>query len=383
MRASISVMLAAVTLIACGHRANAQVFTGDIYPSLGNVQVQNTTTWMQFLSDRLATNSNSVSNCCATNVSCTDGTIFQNNNVQLTSLSSGAGSVNNTCLVALYGDSTSDWSGWAQGYGLGGNISNNPSAGGLNYSLGGTLFGVDRRLDENLVVGAFGGYTGTSMRDGVNGSAASMNDYQFGLYQAYGLDQFYVTNVDAFSNDTYGVIRPPVLGVGLGTASSNSYGNQYSHYTEAGLTLGENGFRLQPFVGLQYLYLNQHGFTESGAPPTNLTSGNQVTNSLRGSLGTRVSQDYFWNGVTLTPSASARYQHEMGDGQPTMTQAFTSAPGVPFSTPGNFLGRDFGLFTIGGNAKLSPNLSLFCTLGAQIASYYSAITGSGGFQVQW
>ncbi len=59
------------------------------------------------------------------------------------------------------------------------------------------------------------------------------------------------------------------------------------------------------------------------------------------------------------------------------------APTVSFVTAGNYLGRDFGLFTLSTTAYLSERSSLFAAVDSQFANNYNAVIGSGGFQYRW
>jgi outer membrane autotransporter protein len=275
------------------------------------------------------------------------------------------------------------WTGWTQGYGQGGSVSGNGNAGGLGYGLGGTLFGLDRWLTENTLVGMLGGYAGSSLGDHLVGSNARINAYQLGFYGMHRRGRFYLSNIDALSFDNDTVTRPINFGTIARTATGTSSGTQFAHYGEAGLTLGSGTTRIQPFSGLQYIYLRQQGYNETGAGSVNLAVGSQNVSSIRGSLGCRVYQEYSWKNVRLIPVAQARYQREWGDGTQLITSSFTGAPTASFVTAGNTLGRNFGLFGLGSNAVLSPRASLYAGYDLQVASGYLAHMGSASFQYRW
>jgi outer membrane lipase/esterase len=228
-----------------------------------------------------------------------------------------------------------------------------------------------------------GGYAGSSLGDHLVGSSARINAYQVGMYAMHRRGRFYLSNIDALSFDNDTVTRPIDFGTIDRTATGTSLGNQYAHYSEAGLTLGSGTTRFQPFTGLQYIYLHQQGYNESGAGSVNLAVGNQNVNSVRGSVGCRVYQEYSWKTVRLIPVAQARYQHEWADGTQLITSSFSGAPTASFVTAGNTLGRNFGLFGLGSNAVLSPRASLYAGYDLQVASGYLAHMGSANFQYRW
>lgn len=348
--------------------------TGDIYPSLGTVVRQTSTAQMQILSSRLASLIGPASPKVAS--------LQSPNGIRLVSRQASD-------TPAVSGSPASspvdgqNWSTWAQGYGLGGNVTGDGNAGGTNYQLGGTLFGVERWLGDNLMVGVLGGYAGTSVHESQSGASAQINTYQAGLYELFREDLIYVSNIDAFSNNAFDVSRPINFGTVHGTASSNTSGNQWSHYTEAGTSHSFDDLKLQPFVGLQYLYLDQPGVNESGANSLDLTTQSEALRSFRGSLGARVAQEMMWGNTLVVPSLAARYQHEFGNGSQIFTSSFAGAPTVQFATSGNRTGRNFGLVTLAATAYLTDNFSLYGMVDTQFSTNFFGLVGSGGLQYSW
>jgi uncharacterized protein with beta-barrel porin domain len=275
------------------------------------------------------------------------------------------------------------WTGWTQGYGLGGTVASNGNAGGVGYGLGGTVFGLDKWVSDNTAIGILGGYAGSTARDTLVPSSTSINGYQVGVYGIRTSGPLYLSNIDAYSNDTYQSTRQIGTGRAVLTAKGNTYSNQWAHYTELGGTCGSRYAGLQPFVGIQYIYLDQRAFTETGAGAANLNVSSQYTNSVRGSVGSRVFCTRRYGSVLVMPVASARYQREWGDGTRLITSSFAGAPTVAFNTAGNDLGRDFGLFGLGTNIILNPRTSLYAGYDLQVAQRYTANMGSGGLQYRW
>ena len=141
--------------------------------------------------------------------------------------------------------------------------------------------------------------------------------------------------------------------------------------------------RLQPFAGVQYMYLDQRGYNESGAGGLDLMTSSQIINSVRSSFGGRLYHETTWGGILVVPSLAARYQHEWGNGTQLITSSFSGAPTAQFVVSGNHTGRDFGLFTLGATANVTDRFSLYGTIDTQVASGYTALIGAGGLQYQW
>jgi subtilase-type serine protease len=238
-------------------------------------------------------------------------------------------------------------------------------------------------MEDNLLFGVFGGYAGTTVGDRLNNSHANINAGQVGLYQVYRSGRLYLTNTDAYSGGGYQVNRAINFGTIQRTANGSSFGNQWAHYTEAGVTLGSGRYKFQPFTGLQYIYLNQQGYSETGAGSLDLTTSGQTVSSVRGNFGGRISAESQWNQVRFISTASARYQREFGDGTQLISSSFAGTPTTSFVTAGNNLGRDFGLFSLGGTALLTQRSSIFGSVDTQVAPHYNAVMGSLAYQYCW
>ena len=348
---------------------------GDIYASQTSIELQTTTTWMQLISNRLATqaqaamtyNEGFVANDSPVTAS-VDSEIYQ---VSYNQPIEGSGTSTQP-RMSFRRVPRNQWTAWTQGYGLGGTVASNGNAGGVNYGLGGTVFGLDRWADENTAIGVLGGYAGSSARDTLVPSSTSINGYQIGVYGIRTSGPLYLSNIDAYSNDTYQATRQIGTGREVLTAKSNTYSNQWAHYTELGGTCGSRSAGVQPFVGIQYIYLDQRAFGETGAGAANLLVGSQYTNSVRGSIGTRLFCQRRYGNKIVMPVASARYQREWGDGTRLITSSFAGAPTVAFNTAGNDLGRDFGLFGLGANVILSSRTTLYAGYDLQVAQRYTA-----------
>ena len=347
--------------------------SGSIYANIGTIERQTTTAQLQLVSNRLAG--------LSFPASFSPSVAQRTNGIRLVSRQASDEQPSN----AVTNDPriSGSWTTWAQGYGLGGSVDGDSNVGGSNYRLGGTLFGVERWLTEDLLVGVLGGYAGTSISNRQDSSQAQLSAFQVGLYELYRRDSFYISNIDAYSNGSYDVTRPLDVGSIHSTASGSTSSNQWAHYTEGGLTYEIDEFRLQPFLGVQYMYLNQQGLTESGAGSLDLTTGQQIINSVRNSVGARIYHEAMWGRTLVIPALSARYQHEWGNGTQLVSSSFSGAPTLQFMSAGNRTGRDFGLFTLSATAFLTPHFNLFGALDTQVATNYTAVIGSGGIQYSW
>lgn len=348
--------------------------SGDIYPSLGTIERQTTSTQMLLLSNRLAN---------LTGAGIPSVEVAQRRGALRLVSSQGDDAITSDVAPGRRSAGKYNWTSWAQGYGLGGSVGSDGNAGGLNYQLGGTLFGIERWFDPHTMVGVLGGYAATSVRNLESDANSQINAFQVGLYELRRADSLYLSNIDAYSNSDYDVTRPLNFGNIQQTATGTSSGNQYAHYTEAGATFDFDDVRLQPFLGLQYMYLNQKGFNESGGGTFNLSNDGQTISSLRNTFGARISRETMIRNTLVIPTLAARYQHEWGDGTQLISSSFSGVPTVQFATSGAQTGRNFGLITLGATAYFTERFSVYGLVDTQFASKYSAVMGSGGLQYSW
>ncbi|WP_397570085.1 autotransporter domain-containing protein [Schlesneria sp. T3-172] len=348
--------------------------SADLYPSLTTIEKQTSTVQLQLISNRLARLKSPGVMASAVAQTSSPLRLVSSQANEFAQGHNPAG---------VFPPATSPWSTWAQGYGLGGSISSDGNAGGSNYRLGGTLFGVERWLGERFLVGLLGGYAGTSVDNGLNSSTAQINSYQVGLYELIRGEEAYLSNMDFYGNNNYDLSRPMNLGDIHRTATGTSRGNQWSHYTEGGINLDFDELRLQPFIGFQYVYIDQQGVNESGAGSLSLRTDGQSINSVRNSFGARVYDERMWGDVLFVPSFAASYQHEWGNGTQMVSSSFAGAPTVQFATAGNSTGRDFGLLSLNGTAYFTDRFSVYAAVDGQFATRYSAVIGSGGLQYSW
>ena len=179
------------------------------------------------------------------------------------------------------------WTTWGFGYGLGGNAQGNGNAAGLNYSLGGTVAGLEMR-DGNHLIGGYAGYVGSHLGSYLAGQSVGVNGGQTGIYLRGDDGRNYYIVLGGMGADGYDSHRLMQFG-GINTTASANYGGWQSQaYLERGITLQGSKGSIQPYAALQYLYVRQNSFTETGAGVMNLKVAGIDANSLRSLIGVRL-----------------------------------------------------------------------------------------------
>ena len=277
-----------------------------------------------------------------------------------------------------------DWDVWAIGYGTGGSVDSDGNAAGFDYSIGGTLVGLDRRIDCYNRLGFFFSYgEGNMSLDGLSESSKSRNTLGGLYFKREGQTGYFMTHAGLGYND-YSTKRN-IDFVGRRT-EANFGGYQGMAYAERGWKFG----RLQPFAGLQYVGLQQNGFTENGAGVLDLKVDAFHANSLQSALGTR----YAWDrtlkqGRTFTFDLHGIWMHEFLDDTYSPITAQFSNPNLAnfesnaqYTVHGVNLNRDYGVFGTGLNYNLG-SLRVFGGYDLMVGSRQALHTGNVGVALCW
>jgi len=389
-----SVYSAMSGMTGAGKQAALDQLSGELYGSLASSGIQGTTAWLGAIGDRLRpTGAMSAAGgqglAGAQSLRTLKAPAARTSDLQLASFErEGAIRTIDTSsdpLVDTFDPNgpprpATELRGWIGGYGLGGTASSDSNAQGFNYGFGGTAFGVDRQLSDDVTAGVAGGYANSHVQTASRQQSAQVDSLQVAPYLRRTFGNGYVFGVAGYSHDSYQTTRQLPAAV---TARGDYSGNQFSTYLEGGATYALGSWNLQPLVNLQYIALQQNGFTETGAGGAGLTVGSSVNDSLRPGLGLRVARPAVIGGVIVVPDLHARYAYELLDPDRLVTANFGGVVGGGFLTAGNQLGRNFGLFGLGLSAAFTPRVGGYLGYDATTADRSISHAGSGGLQIAW
>lgn len=280
----------------------------------------------------------------------------------------------------------STWNGWTAGYGLGGNAASDGNAHGYTFSTGGMSAGIDRRLDYETRFGLFygNGFASTVLDGLAEGSTIHSNVW--GLYLKRQTGDTYWTTIADIGHDDYVSRRNIAFGNINRTAESRHAGWQSTIYNELGHTFYAGPrLGLQPYTALQYIYIRQNGFTETGADSVNLDVGGDDLSSLRTILGGRVIANP--GGVLFGCDELAfrtHWTHELLDRTTGIIGADLAGGGTPaFLVRGVDLGRDW--VTTGTDAvwKHGNHLQLRLSYEISYNARQAYHTGGGSAGLVW
>ena len=360
-------------------RAAFNQMDGEIFGSLGQIELQQTTLVLAQLSQRIRYGTLTESD---------DGPILASAQPAARSpivLASYSPSRNAPPVIAIVQQRPTDaWTGWAFGLGLGGKARTDGNAKGLGYDMGGTMLGIERELANNERFGFFGGYLGTQLHTTPADQRASIQSGQFGAYNYHDDGFNYYSLIGGLQFSGYDSRRLLQFD-GIDRVASGSFsGWQGYAYLERGVKFQAGGSTLQPFAALQYIYLRQNGFIETGADSLNLSVAGLDANSLRSQLGGRLQLGGL-SGIhgRLLPEVRAIWLHEFLETTSVVNSFFAPIGGGSFAVQGLNLGRDWAMLGGGLRWDRPDGWSLFGNYDAQVNSQQVFHVGSGGVSYQW
>jgi fibronectin-binding autotransporter adhesin len=280
----------------------------------------------------------------------------------------------------------SPWTAWSSAFGVSGGVAGDGNAHDLGYTLGGAAFGLDRRIDPTLVVGAAFGYArAETSLSGLPGRGTS-NVYQAVLYASYSSDRFYLDGLAGYGYDDETMKR----NIAFDDLSRSATGDTHAHQVFAALETGyavklADAAVLTPYAGLQAAIANQPSFVESGADALDLAVESRTTSSLRGILGAGIGRTIDMTGWEnpLSLQLRAGWAHEFGDTERAVTASLVGAPGTPFTVQGARSGRDSAVIGLAAQTALSADSSLFLRYDGDLDGADNAHSVTGGIRITW
>ncbi|MFG1461692.1 autotransporter domain-containing protein, partial [Xanthobacter sp. DSM 24535] len=298
----------------------------------------------------------------------------------------GFGGGQSVALDAPGLDGQSRFTGWVSGIGTKGSLDGNGNASDLSYSLGGTAFGINYRIDPRFQMGIAAAFVGGSqsvagfMGDG-DTEASSV-----AIHGSFAQGPVYVDALLGYahaSNDLERIIAVPgVVGIANGAASANQFLGQI----ETGYRFpfdGSANSAITPFGRLQVVSLNQGAFTETGLSAYNLTASGQTLTSVRTALGADFGTRLAVGGMPLDLSVRLAWVHEFGDTARPFTAAFAAASWASFTVFGAPEQRDSALIGFGAEAQILPNAALFASYDAELGGGSDNHQLWGGMRFTW
>jgi len=275
------------------------------------------------------------------------------------------------------------WGVWGRGYGLYGDREAEGGVPGYSYNVYGGTFGVDYQFTDNFLAGIVGGLSEGSVDFGSSRDNTDFDAAHVGLYGSFSHGPWYVDSIVTVANLGYETERfVDLLNERL---TGNFDGSEFAAYVEASRRFELNPkLCLAPLASLQYTYLNLDSYTETGGASA-LTFDEQTEESVRGSLGARLTQRLFESSGDFNADLQlrGRWVHEFGDNRSSVDSSFASDPTVVFTVRDAEISRDSAILGAGLAAQVSERTKLYLDYDARLNSDETVQVISAALQYRW
>ncbi|WLI15599.1 MULTISPECIES: autotransporter serine protease [Pseudomonas] len=258
--------------------------------------------------------------------------------------------------------------GWIKALGAWGKTDDSHDTAGYTTSIGGLLAGVDGAVDDQTRVGLVAGYSDSSVSMGSGThSSAQIDSYHLGAYAGHEMGAWRLSAGGAYSWHRADVKRDLQYGDVSAKQKAKVDAGTTQVFGEAAYRLNLQALALEPFANLAYVHLDTEGFTEKGSAAA-LKSSSDRRDAVLSTLGVRALKTVTLSGQQqLDLSGSLGWQHNLSNTDSEEHLAFASG-GTPFVVESSPLVRDAALVGAHASLALSRDVRLNLDYTGQLAS---------------
>jgi uncharacterized protein with beta-barrel porin domain len=172
------------------------------------------------------------------------------------------------------------------------------------------LFAIDFTPRPGLLLGVSLGVDGQDARLGANKPRITQFNSHIGPYASYTNGKFYVDASASYNLSDYKLRREVNFAGFIDRLTATQLGDNWAASGETGILLKSGKTRIQPFVGVHYRYADVAGFQEQGGTAA-LQVAKYRTQSIRSSVGARISTTIEKGAWSIRPTASAEWRREL------------------------------------------------------------------------
>jgi outer membrane autotransporter protein len=272
---------------------------------------------------------------------------------------------------------------WTDGFGKWADQDADSEFTGFKYSLGGAGVGIDYLVEDGVLAGISYGQAHTLIDLDNDRGRGDIESYFGSIYGSLFDEHSYLDMALSYGRQSFDNSRRVEVGELTEVAKSSHNGDLFSAYAEAGCNIEMQKWLLQPFAALQYIYLDEESFNESGAEGVNLLVDDRKTGSLVSDLGMRFTRPFEKYSWFYVPDVTVAWRHDFDIDDRSVTAAFDGSPGVAFTTQSRDIDKD-GVIIGGGMTLLNKaGVSLYFRYDSEIRSDYAAQQLSGGLRYEF
>ncbi|MFW9082498.1 autotransporter domain-containing protein [Pseudomonas sp. P2757] len=268
----------------------------------------------------------------------------------------------------LHDASGAQSNGWIKALGAWGTTDSSHDTAGYSTAIGGLLAGVDGALDEQTRIGLVTGYSDSSLSMGSGThSSAKVDSYHLGAYAGHEIGAWRLSTGAAYSWHRADVKRDLQYGEVSAKQKAKVDAATTQVFGEAAYRLDLQPLALEPFANLAYVHLNTDGFTEKGDAAA-LKSGDDQRDAVLSTLGVRALKTINLSaGQALDLSGHLGWQHSLSDIESEQHLRFASG-GSAFAVESSPLVRDAALVGVRASLALTRDVRVNLDYTGQLAS---------------
>ena len=249
---------------------------------------------------------------------------------------------------------------------------------GYSDTATGASLGVDYRFNEHFAAGVSGGYVNSFAKIDSNGGTVYGQSARLGVYGTVYNDSFHANLSVGGAHDFYATSRN--ITALSRTATASPSGSEFNLDALMGWDVKTAHADVSPFVDLAYDRMMLGSFTEGGAGALDLAMAAQTAESLRSTLGVKISRKFKPDWCDLTPYASAGWQHELDNQSRALGASLASGGTGSFTVNTADVAREAALLGAGLDMDWTPGFSMRFGYQSTLRADFSAKTVNGSMR---
>ena len=267
---------------------------------------------------------------------------------------------------------------WGNLSGYSSNSGEDGNAAGIDSTGFGLIFGADRNISDQTLLGLAVGYGGTQSKIDNGRSELDIDSYTAAFYGTHAFaNQLNFDGSLAYGFHSVDGIRR-ISGIGL-TANSDYDAHQFSVHGEFSKRFNWNETTdIIPFVQARYGYLRADSFTETGAGGANLINNGESYSNIDAILGARF-ETVLENDAKVMIGVG--YAHRFGG--ETNQADYSFVGGGSFSTIGLTREESGAYFETGFEKAFSDSASFFAKGAGTLSSGHQSYSANVGLKIRF
>ena len=276
-----------------------------------------------------------------------------------------------------------NWNAWAQAYGGWNKIDGNGNYADVKHSTGGFLVGADTIAENGWLIGAFAGYSDSSIKAENRGASASVDSFHVGAYAAKEWDNNVALRLGVANSwhkvDTQRTAS--FLGFGPENLTSDANARTFQAFGEVAYKIETKKVTFEPYVNAAYVNHHMGGYNEEGGSAV-LKGSKSKSSAVFGTVGVRAKTEVKLGKKTkATVSAGVGYRRASNGVRGAASHGFTGSD--EFTIHGAPIAKDALILEAGVDIPVSKKSNFNLNYQAQISSRSASHTVGARFVIKF